>query len=176
MAYVLDANVFIEARNRYYAFDICPGFWAWLEEEEDGGRILSIEKVRDEILEREDDLTDWARGRPATFFPSPDPAVLGPLATLAGWVRTQRYRPAAVSEFLDSADYYLIASAMAHGHTVVTHEAPSDAVKRVKIPEPCIAHGVEVVNPFVMLRRLGVRFVRTGAWYSAMAITNQERV
>ena len=27
MKYLLDSNVFIEAKNRYYAFDICPGFW-----------------------------------------------------------------------------------------------------------------------------------------------------
>jgi len=25
--YVLDANVFIEAARRYYAFDIAPPFW-----------------------------------------------------------------------------------------------------------------------------------------------------
>jgi hypothetical protein len=24
--YLLDANAFIEASNRYYGFDICPGF------------------------------------------------------------------------------------------------------------------------------------------------------
>ena len=25
--YLIDSNVFIEAKNRYYAFDIAPGFW-----------------------------------------------------------------------------------------------------------------------------------------------------
>ncbi|MCG8556092.1 MAG: DUF4411 family protein [Proteobacteria bacterium] len=25
--YVVDSDVFITAKNRYYAFDICPGFW-----------------------------------------------------------------------------------------------------------------------------------------------------
>ncbi len=29
--YLFDANVFIEAKNRYYAFDICPGFWEWMD-------------------------------------------------------------------------------------------------------------------------------------------------
>ncbi|MBF0436614.1 MAG: DUF4411 family protein [Magnetococcales bacterium] len=24
--FLLDSNVFIEAKNRYYGFDICPGF------------------------------------------------------------------------------------------------------------------------------------------------------
>lgn len=30
MQYLLDANVFIEAKNRYYGFDFCPAFWNWL--------------------------------------------------------------------------------------------------------------------------------------------------
>lgn len=31
MTYLIDANVLIEAKNRYYAFDIAPGFWKWLD-------------------------------------------------------------------------------------------------------------------------------------------------
>lgn len=27
MAYLLDANVFIQAKNRHYGFDFCPAFW-----------------------------------------------------------------------------------------------------------------------------------------------------
>ena len=30
MMFLIDANVLIEAKNRYYAFDIAPGFWYWL--------------------------------------------------------------------------------------------------------------------------------------------------
>lgn len=159
MAFLLDANVFIEAKNRYYGFDICPGFWEWLTNEESDGRVLSVAAVRDELIGRDDDLSEWAKDRSTRFFQAPDAPTLGPMATLAGWVRRQSYRPAAIAEFLDSADYYLIAYALAHGHTVVSHERPSDAVKRVKIPEPCIAHGVEIINPFIMLRRSGCRFV-----------------
>ncbi len=159
MAFLLDTNILIEAKNRYYGFDICPGFWAWLSAEEAGGRVLSIAAVRDEIVGREDDLSEWARARTPRFFQAPDASTLAPMATLAVWVREQRYRAAAINEFLGSADYYLIAFAMAHGHTVVSHERPSDAVAKVKIPEPCIAHGVEIINPFTMLRRSGCRFV-----------------
>jgi hypothetical protein len=28
--YLLDANVFIQAKNLHYGFDFCPGFWDWL--------------------------------------------------------------------------------------------------------------------------------------------------
>jgi hypothetical protein len=158
MAYLLDANVFIEAANRYYATDICPGFWDWMEQAARDGRVISTQRVRDELLGREDDLAAWTEQQPASFFLNADAGVLPHLATLATWVRQQRYRPEAITEFLDSTDYYLIATAMSAGHEIVTHEKPSDGQKRVKIPEPCIAHQVEFVNTFTMLRRLGARF------------------
>lgn len=31
MAYLLDANVFITAKNLHYGFDFCPAFWDWLD-------------------------------------------------------------------------------------------------------------------------------------------------
>jgi hypothetical protein len=30
MAYVLDANVFISAKNLHYGLDFCPAFWDWI--------------------------------------------------------------------------------------------------------------------------------------------------
>ena len=32
MAYLLDANVFIQAKNLHYGLDFCPAFWDWLIE------------------------------------------------------------------------------------------------------------------------------------------------
>jgi Domain of unknown function (DUF4411) len=29
MGYLLDANVFIQAKNLHYGFDFCPAFWEW---------------------------------------------------------------------------------------------------------------------------------------------------
>ena len=28
--YLLDANVFIQAKNLHYCFDFCPAYWDWL--------------------------------------------------------------------------------------------------------------------------------------------------
>lgn len=44
MAYLLDANVFIEARRRHYGMDFCPAFWDWLFQANVSGRVFSIEK------------------------------------------------------------------------------------------------------------------------------------
>lgn len=157
MAFLLDANVFIEAKNRYYGFDLCPGFWEWLDRRASDGTVMSIEAVRDELVGYDDLLSEWAQDRPG-LFRSVERETLPHMQALSVWVGRQRYREAAIAEFLESADYKLVATAMTHGFTVVTHETPSDAVRRVKIPEPCVAHNVEYINPFVMLRRLGARF------------------
>lgn len=62
MAYLLDANVFISAKNLHYGFDFCPAFWDWLVRENKAGKVYSIERVGDELLAGADELADWARG------------------------------------------------------------------------------------------------------------------
>lgn len=54
--YVIDTNVFIQAANHYYAFDIVPSFWPKLVELAGNGRILTIDRVRTEIEKGGDEL------------------------------------------------------------------------------------------------------------------------
>lgn len=61
--FVLDTNVFIEAAKRYYAFDIVTVFWDELITQERGGRIRSIDRVKDELDHCRDALTQWANGK-----------------------------------------------------------------------------------------------------------------
>jgi len=159
MAYLLDANVFIQAKNLHYGLDFCPAFWDWLVESNAAGSVFSIEKVGDEIQAGADDLADWARDRGPGFFLSPDSPVLPALATVSSWANSQAYPAAAVSTFLQVADYYLVAHALAHGHIVVTHEVPSPSLKKIKIPNVCIGLGVKCMTPYEMLRRERARFV-----------------
>ncbi len=42
--YLLDTNVFIEAKNRYYSFDICPAFWGWLAAASKTKTVASIKR------------------------------------------------------------------------------------------------------------------------------------
>ena len=54
--FVLDANVFIQAKRRFYAFDFCAGYWDMLIWHQQHGRLCSIDKVQNEILRGGDDL------------------------------------------------------------------------------------------------------------------------
>ncbi len=65
----------------------------------------------------------------------------------------------AVSTFLQTADYYLVAHAHAHEMVVVTHETPSTSTRKIKIPDACLGLDVKCVTPYEMLRKERARFV-----------------
>ena len=67
--YVLDANTFIEAKNRYYGFEICPGFWTALISTHRSGEVVSIDRILDELKSQKDRLSDWVEKEvPKSFF------------------------------------------------------------------------------------------------------------
>ena len=157
--YLLDANVFIQAKNLHYGFDFCPAFWDWLDEQNRAGKVASIEKVADELHAGADELADWAAARGDNFFLRPDDTVVPALRTVSDWAISQGYEPAAVATFLQVADYWLVAQALAYGCAVVSHEVPADTARKIKIPNACIGLGLRCVTPYEMLRREGARFV-----------------
>jgi hypothetical protein len=159
MAYLLDSNVFIEAKNRYYGFDVCPGFWDWLLAAHEKGQVFSIEQVKQELTGRGDDLATWVDTLPSSFFRPVTGAQVPSLTSVSKQVTTMGYEPGAVNEFLAAADFYLIAQAHADGHTVVTHELFAPTVKKVKIPNVCIPLSVPFVTTFAMLRAERATFV-----------------
>ena len=159
MAYLLDANVFIAANNLHYGLDFCPAFWDWLVAGHESERVFSVEKVGDEVLAVGDELSKWAEARGNGFFLRPDASVFPALAAVSAWANGQAYEPAAVNTFLQVADYYLVAQALAGRHTVVTHEVPSASPRKIKIPDACIGLGIKCMTPYEMLRRERARFV-----------------
>lgn len=159
MTYLLDANVFIQAKNLHYGLDFCPAFWDWLIEKNDAGRVFSIDKVADELAAGADELTDWMRQQNDGMFRKTDSRIAAQFGTVGAWVMGQGYEPAAVNTFLQVADFYLIAHALAEDHVVVTHEVPADSIKRVKIPNVCAGLDLRFMTPYEMLRRERARFV-----------------
>ncbi len=161
MKYLLDTNVFIEAKNRYYAFAICPGFWDWMDHIMGKGDVLSIELVRDEMLESDDDLAKWIRARKSEpwFLKQDDDATQGHFKRIAAAVQSGSYTDGAKQEFLRGADAWVVAKAKASGAAVVPLEVrdPSSK-KRVPLPNVCDFEGVECVNTFEVLPRLGAAF------------------
>lgn len=75
MAYLLDANVFIQAKNLQYGFDFCPAFWDWLSRSHAAGRVRSIRQVGDELSAGADELAGWAEAQGNGFFVPTDASV-----------------------------------------------------------------------------------------------------
>jgi len=157
MAYLLDTNVLIAAKNLYYGMDFCPGFWKWIEKKGSDGIVHSVSKVKDEIMAGDDELADWVKTLPLEFFLQPQQPDVDALQRISSWVSGGSYDQAAVSQFLQIADYYLCAQALGDNYTVVTLETPADGRRRVKIPSVCIAMDIPFINTFDMLRRERVR-------------------
>lgn len=157
--YLLDSNTFIEAKNRHYGFDFCPAFWEWLIVKNRDGVVGSIEQIGDELQAGSDELAIWAAARGDDFFLKSDDAVLPALSRVSTWATSQQYDSAAVAAFLQVADYWLVAHALAHGLIVVTHEVPRNSTRKIKIPNACMGLGLRCVTPYEMLRLERARFV-----------------
>lgn len=160
MAYLIDTDIFIAAKNLHYGMDFCPGFWDWMIEANRAGKLLSIRAVQDDLAAGGDELADWANVRGADFFIAPVQKDLDALGRVAEWIdQHQAYTPAAKQTFLGCSDYFVVAQALAGGHTVITHEKPENSLHRIKIPSVCVAMNVKYMTPWQMLRAEGARFV-----------------
>jgi hypothetical protein len=161
--YLLDTNPFITAKNMYYGFGLCPGFWKALIVQHENKRIFSIDRVLDELADEGDELSHWAKEKvPESFFKKThDQAVINMLRKMVNWVNAQpQFTSAAKAEFASVADGWVVAYAKVNGLTVVTHEELSpDVQKKVPIPNVCLEFDVDYVNTFEMLKDLGVKFV-----------------
>ncbi|MBO9186226.1 DUF4411 family protein [Rhizobium sp. L80/93] len=162
MKFLLDSNIFIEAKNRYYGFDICPGFWDWIDHV-CANDVASIVEVRDELIDGRDDLADWitARNEVAWFLRVDDDATQSNFVEVADHVSNAGYTASAVAKFLSKADPWLIAKAITLGATIVTHETvgqPS-AKNRVMIPNVCVNFGVPCLDTFDALRQMSASFM-----------------
>ena len=160
LRYILDANVFLEAYKRYYAFDLCPGFWRSIEHYGAQGVLASIDRVRDELQEGEA-MDRWKSQAPKPLFLPTDTAdIVAAYGEVIQWAQQQtRFTDAAKTLFAQGVDAWLIACARAENLTMITHEQSAPKSKSsVKIPDVCKAFGITCRNTFDMLRALRISY------------------
>jgi hypothetical protein len=161
-SYILDANVFIQAHREGYPLDVFPSYWQKMIRLAEEGKIISIDKVKNEIYQNEDDLKFWCESNlPDNFFKPFD-----------GWIKYQDlmrwangklnnpYSRPALDTFMDAedADAFIIAYAATHNMVVVTREISTPMSKSsIKLPDAAQPFGVRTLMPNVMLRELGVK-------------------
>ena len=158
--YILDANIFIEAQNRYYGMDFAPGFWAQLAKRAEVRSVVSIDRVKEEVRsDKEPDMNEWIDNDFKIGFLSTNvDSIAGKFAEVMESVQSNtQYSPHNVAEFARGADGWIIASALLGNYTVVTKEkyAPQNS-KKVKIPNICEKYGIRCIDTFTMIRELGI--------------------
>ena len=164
-AYVLDSNFFIQAHRESYPLDIAFSFWNKVKQLADEGKIISIDKVKNEIYDKNDALEAWCKAYlPEDFFKDSS-QVMAAYKQVSAWAisKSLHYMAKALNEFLnaDEADAFIVAYALADptNRVVVTQEKSEPNRKsKIKIPEACNALNVKVVNTIDMFRQIGETF------------------
>lgn len=163
--YVVDSNFFIQAHRATYPLDVATSFWNKVHELAQTGTIISIDKVKKELFDKNDDLEEWCVSNlPSGFFHDSSSA-LSQYSQISSWAITKNdhYLPNAINEFLDAdeADAFLVAYTLEYfqNRVLFTHEV-SDPKRRnrIKMPEPCDHFGVTYMNTIGMFRELGITF------------------
>lgn len=160
--YLIDSSVFIEAHRSYYPFDVFVGFWNSIKILANQNRIISLDKVKNEIYHNEDELKKWCENNlPKDFFKSSADSI-AKYQEIAKWSKSnEHYREQAKTKFLDSdyADAFLIAYALTDADSIIlaTQEVGDPLSKRsIKIPDVCNEFNIQYCNTVEMLRSLSV--------------------
>jgi hypothetical protein len=163
--YVVDSNFFIQAHRVNYPLDVAFSFWNKVKKLAEEGKIISIDKVKNEIFDKNDALEEWCKSNlPEDFFKD-SAEVVDSYGQISTWAisKSDHYMQNALNEFLDAdeADAFIVAYALAdpNNRIIVTQEISEPNRKnKVKIPDACDALHVQFVNTMDMFRQLGETF------------------
>lgn len=156
--YCLDANVLIQAWQKYYSPRICPGYWDLLNQLGQQDRIFLPKLVFEEIIRTEDDLCNWLR---ASSIPVRD--ITEPITQRLAQIYSANILH---QQLVDNtrqrslADPWVIAHALHENACVVTKEERITAINsnRIKIPNVCDNMGVRWINDFQFIEETNIRF------------------
>jgi hypothetical protein len=159
--YLIDANVFIQAKNFHYRFGFCQGFWQWLTDAHHAEFVFSIDKVRQEINKgnEHDPVRLWADALPNGFFiaDTNDITVMKVYGEVMQWSTSNKhYSPQAKDDFASfhKADAFLIAVAKTHNFTIVTQEVSKQYAKgNIKIPDVAKELNIKNITIYDLLSR-----------------------
>jgi len=156
--YCLDANVLIQAWQKYYSPKLCPAYWDVLNQLGAKGKIFIPEMVSEEITRTEDNLAQWLNDCKIPIMP-----ITGPVSECLKKIYDSnplhQYLVANSSQH-SLADPWIIAHAMNQNAVVVTKEIKDtfNNPTRIKIPHVCDNMNVRWINDFEFVEEIGIQF------------------
>ena len=155
--FCLDANVLIQAWQKYYSPKICPSYWDMLNELGANNIIFMPEMVYEEIVRTDDDLSKWLKSSKIPIRKI-DEQVAKCLKDIYAADPNHKYL-VDNTKARSLADPWVIAHALRENATVVTKEEKVIAnTTKIKIPNVCEKMNVSWINDFQLIIQLGIMF------------------
>lgn len=156
--YCLDANVLIQAWQKYYSPQICTDYWDILIKLGEKKSIFIPELVYEEIIRTDDELSKWLKNSKIPIHKISESVTNG----LKNIYESNPIHKTLVdnTKSRSLADPWIIAHAMSENATVVTKEEKITALNsnRIKIPNVCENMGVRWINDFDFIKELNIKF------------------
>ncbi len=156
--YCLDANVLIQAWQKYYSPKFCPDYWKVLNGLGTKGIIFLPQTVHEEITRTDDDLAKWLKESKIPVHKI-NTEVTECLKSI--YAKNPAHKTLVDNTRQRSlADPWLIAHAIRENACVVTKEHEETAVnaKRIKIPNVCENMGILWIDDFKFIEELNISF------------------
>jgi predicted nucleic acid-binding protein len=156
--YCFDANVLIEAWQKYYNPKFCPDYWQLLIELGNKDIIFIPELVNEEITRTEDELSKWLKTSKIPIRKISEPVTLCLQEIYSSNPIHQNLVAQTKSRSL--ADPWVIAHALNENAIVVTKEEKVTAINntKIKIPNVCENMKVRWMNDFQFIDALNIEF------------------
>jgi Domain of unknown function (DUF4411) len=157
--YCLDANVLIQAWQKYYSPKVCPSYWDLLSSLGAENKIFMPVIVYEEIIRTDDDLSNWLKSSDIPIRKI-DEQVAKCLQDIYSSNPDHKFL-VDNTKARSLADPWVIAHAMNEKAIVVTKEEKVTALNsmKIKIPNVCDNMNVPWINDFQLIRELGIRFI-----------------
>lgn len=152
MTWCFDTSAFIEPLVRLYPPDIFGPVWEKLEELAEANIVTAPADVLLELEKQKDDLYAWASSRPG-IFQAPDRAVMEVFTEIVN----NHPDFMKVNSTKSGADPFVVAMAEVKKLTVVTYETMAKQDAAPKIPNICVARGLQTAQLVDVLRAEGFK-------------------
>lgn len=162
MKYIIDSNCFVSPHRSFCPTDVGVSFWNKLRALAEGGKICSLDKVRDELYSNSDELKAWMESNLGDdFFVSfENSSSIQRLTMITQWAAASTfYTTKAKTKFLrmDKADIYLasFASVDPNEWIVVSMERSApNSPGEIKLPDVCLQYNVRCIQLEEMFREM----------------------
>ncbi len=162
MKYLIDSNTFIAPHRGYAPVDVAVSLWNKIKILADKGTICSLDMVKNELYENDDDLKQWMKSHIQSkfFMKFSNEETNDRLGEIMRWAaKHSTYSDKAKEKFmkLDKADVYLVAfaSVCPEEWTVVSFERTNHlGSSEIKLPDVCSKFNVNCIALQDMFRAL----------------------